>query len=329
LPKTVVVVGTETLLGREVRDVLAATRLGEDLRLIAAEDQGIGTLTEKGGEAAFLIKLTPQSLQDAGVIILAGPSDTSEDVIELKPTAPLVDLTYAAEEKPNARLRAPMVEPPSLEIPKDAIHVVAHPAAIAIALLLGRLHSVFPVRRAVVQIFEPASERGAAGIDELQKQTVSLLSFKEMPKEVFDNQLSFSLLARLGEAAPVQLEAVETRIERHLASLLAFSSQHAPMPSLRLIQAPVFHGYSVSLWIELEQNPGIAAIEQTLADTFVEVRSRDTEPPNNVGVAGQNEIMVGAVSVDNNQPNAIWMWMALDNLRLTAQNAAMVVRDLI
>jgi len=330
--KTIVVVGTETLLGREVRDVLAATSLGEDMRLVAAEEQGIGTLTEKAGEAAFLIKLPPASLQNAGAIILAGPGDTSEDVIELKPAAPLVDLTYAAEEQPHARLRAPMVErslgSQAPAIPKDALHVVAHPASIAIALVLGRLHGVFPVRRAVVQIFEPASERGSAGIDELQKQTVSLFSFKTMPKEVFDNQLSFSLLARLGDAAAVKLEDVEARIERHLASLLALASR-APMPSLRLIQAPVFHGYSLSFWIELDQNPGVAAIEQTLSETFVEVRSRDVEPPNNVGVAGQNEIMVGAVSVDRNQPNAFWMWMALDNLRLTAQNAAMVVRDLI
>lgn len=326
--KTVVIVGTETLLGREVREVLAATPLGQDLRLVAAEEQGVGTLTEKAGEAAFLIKLTPASLQDARAIILAGPSDTSEDVIELKPAAPLVDLTYAAEEQPHARLRAPMVEPRGTETPQDAVHVVAHPAAIAIALVLGRLHSVFPVRRAVIQIFEPASERGAAGIDELQKQTVSLLSFKTMPREVFDNQLSFSLLARLGEAAAVKLEDVEARIERHLASLLALSS-HAPMPSLRLIQAPVFHGYSLSFWVELDKNPGVAAIEQTLSDRFVEVRSREAEPPNNVGVAGQNEIMVGAISVDSNQSNAFWMWMAVDNLRLTAQNAAMVVRDIV
>ncbi len=85
----------------------------------------------------------------------------------------------------------------------------------------------------------------------------------------------------------------------------------------------------MSCWLELDQNPGITAVEQALSDRFVEVRSRDTEPPNNVGVAGQNEIMIGALSIDHNLPNAIWMWMALDNLRLTAQNAAMVVRDLI
>lgn len=329
--KTIVIVGSETLLGREIREVLAATHMGEDLRLVAGEEEDAGSLTESGGEPSFLAKLTPGSLEDACAIVLAGSSETSADVIELKPDAPLVDLTYSAEEQPQARLRAPMLEPPRLELPKDTIHVVAHPAAIALALILDRLHAVFAIRRVVIQIFEPASERGSAGVDELQQQTVSLLSFKTMPREVFDNQLSFSLLARLGTEAPVKLEDVEARIERHLASLLALgpSEKHAPMPSIRLIQAPVFHGYSASLWIELETNPGVAAVEQALSDRFVEVRTRDAEPPNNVGVAGQNEITLGAISVDNNQPNAVWMWMALDNLRLTAQNAAMVLRDLI
>jgi aspartate-semialdehyde dehydrogenase len=242
----------------------------------------------------------------------------------------LVDLTYAAEDEPQARLRAPMVEEQmqgKSAVPEDSIHVVAHPAAIALALVLGRLHGVFPVRRAVVQIFEPASERGAAGIDELQQQTVSLLSFKGMPKDIYDAQLSFSMLARLGEAAAVKLEDIEGRIEKHLASLLGRVNQ-APMPSIRLVQAPVFHGYSMSLWVELDRNPGAAGIEQALSERFVEVRSQDTEPPNNVGVAGENEIVVGAVAVDRNQPSAVWIWMALDNLRLMAQNAAMVVRDL-
>ncbi len=48
------------------------------------------------------------------------------------------------------------------------------------------------------------------GVEELQQQTVSLLSFKSLPKAVFDNQLSFNLLARYGEEAPRPLERCGT-----------------------------------------------------------------------------------------------------------------------
>ena len=109
------------------------------------------------------------------------------------------------------------------------IHVIAHPAAIAIALFLKRLHAAEAVRRAVIQVFAPASEQGAGGIEELQQQTVSLLSFKSMPRAVFDAQLGFNVLARYGEEAPIALEQSELRIERHLASLLAGQEEGEPM----------------------------------------------------------------------------------------------------
>src|SRR5205814_1998122 len=154
------------------------------------------------------------------------------------------------------------------------------------------------------------------GIDELQQQTVSLLSFKGLPKDVFDAQLSFAMLARYGEEAAAALEDIELRIERHLATLLANGSR-APMPSLRLVQAPVFHGYSFSLWVELEDNPGVEAIEKTLATAGLDVRQEGIEPPNNVGMAGQSGIAVGAIALDRNHPSACWIWMAADNLRLS------------
>ena len=128
------------------------------------------------------------------------------------------------------------------------------------------------------------------------------------------------LIARYGEEAAARLEDAELRIERHLATLLANSS-HAPMPSLRLIQAPVFHGHSFSLWVEFEKNPGVKALEKALSSDPIDVRTADMEPPNNVGVAGQSGIAVGAVTADRNHAAAAWFWMAADNLRLSAENA--------
>ena len=54
-----------------------------------------------------------------------------------------------------------------------------------------------------MHIFEPASECGTAGIDEMQQQTVNLLSFQPLPKKVFDAQLAYAMLAQLGSEAPV------------------------------------------------------------------------------------------------------------------------------
>lgn len=317
-------IGGDTLMGREIRDLVGVPGSSVDLKLIAGGDEA-GTLTEQAGEAAVITELTPLNLAEANVVLLAGTPDSTRKALELGIKCPLIDLTHAAEGHGKARLRAPMVEAEDARAPRDAVHLIAHPAAIAIAMVLNRLHSQFPVEHSVIHVFEPASERGVGGIEELQQQTVNLLSLKPLPKKVFDAQLGFNILARFGEEAPSSLEDVELRIVRHLRALLAGVT---PMPSLRLIQAPVFHGHSFSVWVEFEEEqPSAEAIEQTLATGMIEVRGRDLEPPSIAGIAGMSGVALGAVEADRNRPRACWLWMVADNLRLAAENAVAVAKQ--
>jgi aspartate-semialdehyde dehydrogenase len=332
--QTVALVGSETLLGREIRDIVATSGAEIDLRLVAADEEEPGSLTRVGDEPAVVAGLDAEALSGARAIILAGSADSSRKTLELAgetPDTALIDLTYAAEERPDARLRAPAVEAEPDEVEDSAIHVIAHPAAIALAIFLRRLQANDPIRRSIVHIFAPASEHGTRGVEELQQQTVSLLSFKSLQQDVFDCQLSFNMLARYGEEAPVSLEESELRIERHLASLLDLPGDGAgaPMPSLRLIQAPVFHGYSFSAWVEFETNPGVETLESSLSNDAIDVRSGELEPPTNVGQAGQSGISVGAIAPDRNNPEAVWFWLVADNLRVAAENAVAVAKELV
>jgi aspartate-semialdehyde dehydrogenase len=326
-------VGSESLLAREIRDV-SANGVALDLSLIAADEDSAGSLTVVGDEPAVVMALNAASLSDARAVILAGGTESARRALDLlgdPPESPVIDLTYLAEERPEARLRAPSVEDRQDDSIREAsIHVIAHPAAIAIALFLRRLHRNDPIRRAVIQVFVPASEHGAPAVEELKEQTVSLLTFKNMPKAIFDAQLSFNLLARFGEEAPVPLEQAELRIERHLASLLANSGdgEGAPMPSLRLIQAPVFHGYSLSAWVEFDDQPDLEGLESSLGVEGIEVLGADFDPPNNIGQAGQGGIAVGSIMPDRNDPMACWFWIVADNLRLQAENAVAVAQEL-
>ena len=56
--------------------------------------------------------------------------------------------------------------------------VVAHPAAVVLALLALRGEKAGKIQRMVATVFEPASEHGQKGMDELHEQTVNLLSFQ-------------------------------------------------------------------------------------------------------------------------------------------------------
>ncbi len=321
----IALVGGDTLLAKEIREVLGERKPAPRVQLISASGDGTAKIAAEDDEPVVMAPLAAESLAGATVAFLAGSPASSRRALKVNPAGGprLIDLAGGLEEQPEARLRAPSAEPAPSK--SDApIQVIAHPAAIALAMLLGRVSKVARIRRSVVHVFEPASERGQRGLDELQQQTVGVLSFQKLKMDVFDTQIAFNMLARYGEEALEPLEGIEQRVEKHLASLLT-AWPGVPMPSLRVIQAPVFHGHSMSAWVEFEENPGAEALAKALAESGVDVRT--DEPPSNVGMAGQSGLSVGAIAVDHNQPRAAWFWLVSDNLRLAAENAVAVAQE--
>jgi aspartate-semialdehyde dehydrogenase len=332
----VAIVGGNSLIGRELRELLQQdTRFGH-VMLLGVDDEEAGALTEQGGEPTIITPLDEEYLREARVVFLAGDAHSSRQVLDMvrrmQPAPALIDATGALEQaSPVVRLRAPLSEAESSGAPpalSAGVDVIAHPAASALAMVLLPLLTAGEVKRVVAHVFEPASERGRKGISELQEQTVSLLSFKPLPKDVFDEQVSFNLLSAYGEAAPESLQDVELRVERHLASLLE-GIEGLPLPSLRLVQAPVFHGHTFSLWVQFSSAVEVDAVVQALASTHVEVRQDEGEPPTIIGQAGQSGVSVGAIYADRNDTHAVWIWMVADNLRITAENAVMLARMLL
>jgi len=102
--------------------------------------------------------------------------------------------------------------------------------------------------------------------------------------------------------------------------------QGVPIPSLRLVQAPVFHGYSISFWIEFEARPDPPELARTLASSYVEVRDADLDAPTNAGAAGQPGLVTGVIEADRNYPRAMWVWAVADNFRLVVDGAIDIAR---
>lgn len=320
----IAIVGGETLLGTELKDVLEGRALGVKIDTFAAN--GEGNFGEEQGEAVYLEALEPAAVHNDRAILVAGAEQGARKAYEIVKKAGgrplLIDCTSLLEDQPEARLVAPLLEEPKHTT--AWLVVIAHPAACALALVLTRLAKYRPLRRAVAHIFEPASERGKGGLAELHQQTTSLLAFKPLEKNVFDAQLSFNLLAQYGEEAPTKLLNVEQKIERHLATLLSRRTNGTalPMPSIRLIQAPIFHAYSLSIWLDFDGDIQLQEIHEALASTQIEVRGSQDEPPNGVSAAGQSGLAAGDIRLDPNNARAAWIWVVADNLRLMADSAA-------
>ncbi len=319
----VAIVGAGTLKGKELAELLPETSFpAVDIKLLD-DDESLGQLEAVGEEVTFVQSVRPENFENVDFSFFASQSEFTRKHWQLAQRAGsmIVDLSYGLEGVAGARIRSPWLERelrqaqvPELE---PAPVIAAHPAAVSLALLLARAQAAGKVRSAAATVFEPASEHGRAGMDELHEQTVNLLSFQELPKQVFDAQVAFNLLARYGETSRPTLESAERRILDHYRAITAGGLM---VPSVMLVQAPIFHGHVISLYIELEQPHSIGDFSQAIAGEHITLTRGGEESPSNVSAAGQGDVLAW-VRPDVQRETGFWIWAAADNLRLLALTA--------
>jgi aspartate-semialdehyde dehydrogenase len=321
----IAIAGASTLLGKELKDAVSESALAAANFSLLDEDDTLGQLDQVGDEITFVRAIDPDSFENVDFTFFCGSEDLTRRHWQeaLRAGSTVLDLSGALDREPGVLVRAPWLESgagePDLFTPAV---VPAHPAAIALGVLLERLQQASPLRLASATMLVPASEFSRGAMDELHQQTVSLLSFQAIPRAIYDAQAAYNLLGGFGDSAKASLSGLESRIQRHYEAL---GGGRWPLLGLQAIAAPVFHGHTFSISVELERPMDIALLEEALGGEHVEIVIEDTDSPSNLAATGQNGILVRVRPVQDrrnpSQASRLWLWAATDNLRLYAQNA--------
>jgi len=324
----VAIVGASSLRGKELKQLLEERSFpAEEVRLL--DDEAAGTLTEAAGEATFIRPLEQDAFEGARFTFFAGESSQGERnwAAAQRARSTVIDLSGALAEIPMAVPWIPSLDgvlpPPQAAVGKLFF---SPGAAATIASTVAAAFASLPVPRLAIVFFQPVSERGQAGIDELETQTVKLLSFESISQEVYDAQVAFNLLARYGDASREPLGDVRAALARSVARYLA---GRAPVPAIQLIQAPVFYASAFTAYAEFSGSPKPEELKEALTCAGVRVPGEGEPPLSNVSVAGGNHIAVSRIEPDANVPQAYWLWGAADNVRLPAVNAVSIAEKLL
>jgi aspartate-semialdehyde dehydrogenase len=326
------IVGAATLKGKEVAEMLNERNFpAADVRLLD-DDESIGQLEATGDEINFIQSVRAEQFTHVDFTFFAADKECTRQNWKRARDAgsAIIDLSGALEEEVGANIRSLWVErergqkwQPELQ---PAPCIVAHPAAITLALLLLRARKVGAIHSAATTVFEPASEQGQKGMDELHQQTVNLLSFQSLPKDIFDVQVAFNMVARYRQKSQLSLASLEARVRRDYQEI---AGADALQPALMLLQPPVFHGLTLAIFLEMEEAVDQERLSQALAgDHVVLAGAEDDSQPSNVNAAGQPNILVSLKS-DAARPNGIWLWAAADNLRIAAMTAVECAESMI
>ncbi len=324
----VAIAGASSLRGKDLAAAMDERSFpATDLRLL--DDEVIeGRLTEAGGEPVVIEGVDEDSFAGVRFAFFTGSREFTRrhwrqahrggaTVIDLSG-----ELSAVKEAVPFIPALRPLLPPPRPVAGKLLCPPPA--AAIMACTLLAGLREM-PLERMAITFLQPVTERGQAGVDELEGQTVSLLSMKPITQEVYGAQVAFNLLSRYGEDSREDLRATRREIAESVRSYVA---GRCPAAAIDLVQAPVFYGYGFSAFAELAAPPDPGALARALEGAGIKVLSKG-DSPSNASVAGESQISVAEIELDGPVANGCWLWGAADNLRLASSNALSIAETLL
>lgn len=316
----IVIAGASSLLGSELKSVLEESRFaGWDFRLVD-EDLAAGTLTEAAGEATVIQRVEEDTFHGARYAFLTGSTAFAKQCLgpAKEAGATILDFSRASLSDPDAIPWFPKIE--SLTGKSAArnsktfcVFSAAGGAVATLALALRRAG----LQRLVAVVFQPVSESGREGIEELETQTSQLLSFQTIGYPVFGTQAAFNLLPRYGVESRLDLHQTLLQIRSEVSAALGEPAEDAKI-ALNLIHAPVFYGMTFSACADLDSNTDPPALTEACKEAGFSMVLVDEAAPSNVSVAGENCVFLRAPEPDACREGTWWFWGAADNLRLPA-----------
>jgi len=316
----IAIVGSSSPLGKELRELIEAPEFPAGKVTLLETEEYAGLLQEFAGEIEITHVLSPQAFADVDMAffscapeIIAAYASSGQPFPELT-----IDLTGTGRD--GALFLGGVSDPATLK--PSGYYVNPHPATIALGRLLWRIQAAFPLVSATATVLEPASERGTAGVTELQEQTIGLLNFQGVEHKVFGGQLAFNLLP---EIAPAR--RIESLVRGQLAATLG---SRCPAVRLAALQAPVFHSHCFSLFLEMAAPVSTESVAACLESGGRSVVVHDAAglSPSPVSVVGSDAVHVARLDQDAGQPECLFLWATADNLRLSASNALQIAENL-
>lgn len=325
-------IGTDSLRAKEIKSLLSSSKF--PLRSIEFYDPEVaeeyGKLTEFQDEPKVIHHPYPELLEGLDLVFLAADRETNRKfgLMARDKGFIAIDLEQSFSDQPEVPVIVAGLNDKSLQ--KKDIYLVSnpHPVTIFLSHVFSAVKATFPLRKALSMVLQPVSAYENEGIEELAEQSYALLSSSSLSRKVFDDQIAFNLLPGLGEVDRNGFSAREKQIIQELKSVL---KPEFPL-SLSLVQAPVFHVYSIMVYLELENNPELEELSKVFKSKaiFKLNPGSSNKQISNLRVAGKEKIFIGHLKKDQSIPGGFWLWVAADNLTAgSAINALEIARKLL
>ncbi len=310
------IVNPLTLVGNEVKSILRERSFPyQKVVLLDSTGEAVGTLSEVDDQAAVVTAASDDELEDLDVVFFCGPPAGNREWIErhAEDDFTVIDLSQPTTIE-SGKLAVAGINLESIGA-EDRLLVSPHPIAIPIALILSQIERLSPVLVCTANVIQPASEFEQSGVEELARQTLSILNVESVPQQIFHRQLAFNLYP-----AP---ERNEEFITAQVRTLTASDAEIA----LLVTQGTVFHGHTFSLFVRTRQQLDSESITRSLGANPAIALQEGDQRFGTIDAAGKDEVLIAEVRPDRSIAGGFWVWAVCDNLRRSSALNAVLIAE--
>jgi len=326
-------VGTDSMRGKEIKEVLSLKKFPlEKIDFFDPDvEEDYSKITDFQGEPKVIHHLEEESLLSSDLVFLASDKTINRKYAKLaqKQKYKAIDLSETFNSVKEVPIVVAGINDEIILKKKPDIIANPHPVTVILSHIFYLILKKFGLSKAVAFVLQPVSAFEQSGIEELANQSVAILNSVSLPKKVFGTQIAFNLLSHTEPMDKNGFSSVEKQIVAETKRVL--ERWNFPL-TLSIIQAPVFHGYSIMTYFELKKKANIQPLENLFRKSpyFKMISPSVVSPASCVSVAGKDEIFIGQIKREKSLPNSFWIWTVADNLtRGSALNAYEIAEKVI
>jgi aspartate-semialdehyde dehydrogenase len=245
----------------------------------------------------------------------------------------VIDNTNAYRMDADTPLVVPQVNRHQLRVwPASGIYANPNCATIPVVRALKTLEPEFGVKKVIISTYQAASGQGLNGMEELREGTRQLLQDEHStPRAVrFQVPLAFNVIPYIDVMLETGFTVEEQKMVQESRKILERPDLSVSSTAVRV---PVLNCHSEAVYFECERPLSLPRMLELLraGEELQIYHGPGAENyPTPRTIRNANDVHVGRIRVDATLPNAGWLWLVSDNLRVgAALNALQIAEEVL
>jgi aspartate-semialdehyde dehydrogenase len=260
--------------------------------------------------------LRPDCFEGLDLVFIATGDDLSKEwsPIAVRAGAFVVDNSAAFRMDPSSELVVPEINLHKVDRKKPQIIANPNCTTIQLVMALKPLQDAFGIEDVKVSSYQSVSGAGAPGYDELMDQMAHFKTEK-LTVKTFPHQILNNVIPQIGSIGDDGFSSEENKVMNETKKILG---QNDLRVSAFTVRVPVPVSHSEAVWVTLKKQTNRESVVQAL-DAFPGVKVIDNPQKSEYPLAqmatGKDEVFVGRIHQDRDNPNLWLMWVVADNLK--------------